>query len=92
MRKGDFRADTHSRTTLGVRPEHLGLRHAGTVDKRMGLAAEVEVVEPLGAETLVYCRAGGHRAVARVHPDMTVGRGDNVTLIPEPAHMHFFDP
>jgi multiple sugar transport system ATP-binding protein len=92
LRREDFRDGAHSRTTLGVRPEHLGLRHAGAADPRVGLTAEVEVVEPLGAETLVYCRAGGHRAVARVHPDMAVGRGDHVTLIPEAAHMHFFDP
>jgi ABC-type sugar transport system ATPase subunit len=50
------------------------------------------VVEPLGAETLVYCRTGEHRAVARIDPEVPVGRGDKVTLVPESAHLHFFDP
>ncbi len=96
VRAGDFRSPPASKPIMGIRPEHLRLERAaddgakGTAGT-VGLAAEVEVVEPLGAETLVYCRAGTHRAVARIHPDTSVGRGDKVTLIPEPAHLHFFD-
>jgi multiple sugar transport system ATP-binding protein len=94
----DFKVRPNRGPVLGVRPEHLRLEHAltgasaGTGGRHAGIDAEVEVVEPLGAETLVYCRAGEHRAVARIHPEMTVGRGDRVTLHPEAAHLHFFDP
>ncbi|MDQ3001301.1 MAG: sn-glycerol-3-phosphate ABC transporter ATP-binding protein UgpC [Fibrobacterota bacterium] len=88
---GDFQVRPPARPILGVRPEHLRLERSAN-DGAKGIAAEVEVVEPLGAETLVYCRAGQHRAVARIHPETIIGRGDKVTLIPEPANMHFFDP
>ena len=53
---GDGRA-----VTLGVRPEHL-------VIGEDGVAAEVVVVEPTGADTQVYCRLvgrGRHGRVAR---------------------------
>ncbi len=85
---GDFKVKPPVKAVLGVRPEHL--RVAAGAEK--GLPAEVEVVEPLGAETLVYCRSGEHRAVARIDPETRIGRGDRVTLIPEAAHLHFFDP
>ena len=88
--RGDFAIQPPAKPILGVRPEHLRLARADLNGR--GLAAEVEVVEPLGAETLVYCRAGDHRAVARVAPETLVGRGDKVTLMPETAHLHFFDP
>jgi multiple sugar transport system ATP-binding protein len=87
---GDFKIRPPVKSVLGVRPEHLRMVRADGAAK--GIPAEVEVVEPLGAETLVYCRAGEHRAVARIAPETPVGRGDRVTLIPEPAHLHFFDP
>jgi multiple sugar transport system ATP-binding protein len=88
IKSGDFPGRSAFKPIMGIRPEHLRLEAAGG----NGLAAEVEVVEPLGAETLVYCRAGNHRAVARVHPDLAVMRGDRVTLSPIAEHIHFFDP
>jgi multiple sugar transport system ATP-binding protein len=87
VRLGDFRVKPPVKPVVGVRPEHLRLADPGDA----GLAAEVEVVEPLGAETLVYCRTGEHRAVARAHPDAPVRRGDRVALVPSPDHLHFFD-
>ncbi len=91
LTSGDFPVRPPAKPILGVRPEHLRLLTKDS-PTAAGIAAEVEVVEPLGAETLVYCRAGDHRAVSRVDPETRVGRGDRVTLIPQPAHLHFFDP
>ena len=88
IKAGDSPGRSAFKPILGIRPEHLRVENAG----ENGLAAEIEVVEPLGAETLVYCRAGEHRAVARVSPEMAVKRGDRVTLIPIAEHLHFFDP
>lgn len=87
LRMGDFRVRLPAKPLLGVRPEHLRLADFGSA----GLPAEVEVVKPLGAETLVYCRAGVHRAVARTHPEHTIRRGDRVSLLPVAKHLHFFD-
>jgi len=72
---------------LGVRPEHVRLcaPDQGTA------TADVRVVEPLGAETLVHLDAGGQRVVARVggFPDFRPGDRVGVTL--DPHHLHLFD-
>ncbi len=93
LHRADFPIAPVAKSLLGIRPEHLRLvRSEQATGKDFGFPAEIEVVEPLGAETLVYCRAGEHRAVSRVHPESNVGRGDKVFLKPEAAHVHFFDP
>src|SRR2546429_9730727 len=53
--------------------------------------AEVRVVEPLGADTLIYVDTGGQRVVARVggFPDFRPGDRVGVTL--DPRHVHLFD-
>jgi multiple sugar transport system ATP-binding protein len=74
-------------TTLGTRPEHL--RVLGP--EAEGLKAQIEIVEPLGAETMVYCRSGEHRLVARIDPTHMVKRGDNIRLAPQLEHLQFFN-
>ena len=45
---------------VGVRPEHLDIASEG-------LAAEVVVVEPTGADTQIYCKVDGVEVTAVVH-------------------------
>ncbi len=72
---------------LGVRPEHVGL-----VDPDQGLGpAEVRVVEPLGAETLVRLDAGGQLLVARVPGLRDFQPGDRVGVKVDRQHVHLFD-
>ena len=72
---------------LGVRPEHVGL-----VDPDQGLGpAEVRVVEPLGAETLVHLDAGGQPLVARVPGLRDFRPGDRVGVKVDRQHVHLFD-
>jgi multiple sugar transport system ATP-binding protein len=77
-----------SEVVVGLRPEALELA-AG------GLAGEVEVVEELGADAYVFCRAqlpsGEARLVARAdgrHPPAT---GERVVLRPRCDEAHLFD-
>jgi ABC-type sugar transport system ATPase subunit len=72
---------------LGVRPEHVGL-----VDPDQGLGpAQVRVVEPLGAETLVRLDAGGQSLVARVPGLRDFRPGDRVGVKVDRQHVHLFD-
>ncbi len=72
---------------LGVRPEHVGL-----LDPDQGLGpAEVRVVEPLGAETLVRLDAGGQALVARVPGLRDFRAGDRVGVKVDRQHVHLFD-
>jgi sn-glycerol 3-phosphate transport system ATP-binding protein len=74
---------------LGVRPEHVEL----SFDRRdSGWPLEVQAIEMLGAERLIYGSLGESLFTARVdataaHPKI----GDVVDIAVEPGHMHWFD-
>ena len=57
-----------------------------------GLAATVKVVEPLGAHLLVTCSVDGALFRAVLDSDLTVRRGDTLTLAPQPDRVRWFDP
>jgi multiple sugar transport system ATP-binding protein len=75
---------------VGLRPEHFAVVPGPDAGPPIDVAAEV--VEPLGADTLVFFNAGGREMVARVPPGTARRRGDRVRLHPEVARMHLFDP
>lgn len=83
MRLEDYDGEIH----LGVRPEHIGLC---APDQGSGVA-DVRLVEPLGAETLVHLVVGDRNVVARVPglPDFRPGDRVGVTL--DRHHLHLFD-
>jgi multiple sugar transport system ATP-binding protein len=73
---------------LGVRPEHLRVLPGG----EPGLRVTVDVVEPLGSDTLLYFDGGGSRHVARVAPELNVQPGDTLTLGIAAGKAHWFEP
>jgi sn-glycerol 3-phosphate transport system ATP-binding protein len=71
---------------LGVRPEHTA------VDGDGGWAAQVELVETLGAERLVHGRVGGQPFTVRIDAaGAPPKRGDRVPLRASPTQLHWFD-
>ena len=77
---------------IGVRPEHVLVRPAGSGQ----LPAQVEVIESLGADTLIYAntRAQGKPGVtlvARQNTRTLLRVGDPVGLDIAPASFHLFD-
>ncbi len=90
----DFSVDLPNRSmaprsavTLGVRAEHICLDVAGS------LHGQVVLVEPLLADQalLVYIDLPHSRIVARFPQDVTVHRGDIITMSVLPENVHFFD-
>ena len=78
---GDGRA-----VTLGVRPEHLVVAANG------GLVLKVDLVEALGADTLVYGRLPSDISlVARLPGSSAVKIGDTVPLGATANSLHLFD-
>ncbi len=75
--------------TFGVRPEALQIR-AGCSAAGTGIEAVVDVVESLGADTLVHAAAGPHRLVAR-SPERVPAGARPIVLEPDAARWHFFD-
>jgi sn-glycerol 3-phosphate transport system ATP-binding protein len=71
---------------LGVRPEHAEL------DAGEGWPMQVEVLEMLGAERLVYGRVGGASFTLRIEGTLPPPRaGETVRLRVTPQHVHWFD-
>lgn len=73
---------------LGIRPEHLTLTTAGPA----AIPAVIEVIEPLGFETLVYAGCGGVTLVVRLQNERVPEVGERVYLHPVEHHLHWFDP
>ncbi len=72
---------------VGMRPEALQVRTAG----QGALEARVEMVEALGADTLIHVEVDGISLVARQSERTLASRGDRVGLDLDPAALHFFD-
>ena len=71
--------------TIGVRPEHLS--HGAS-----GLPARVEMVEPLGSETLVHWMSDAGALVSRVALGPAPSPGATAALAANPEHVLLFDP
>jgi ABC-type sugar transport system ATPase subunit len=77
-----------SRVTLGVRPRSFELVSEpgpGT------LSADADLIEPLGAETLVHGLAAGRDIRVVVPRGVRVGTGARLHLRPKPNQLHLFD-
>lgn len=76
-----------SAVTLGIRPDDL------VVSPEPGLfSGRVNVLEPLGSETLVYVDIGGREVIARASGRNPPRLGESVHLAADLANMHLFDP
>jgi multiple sugar transport system ATP-binding protein len=71
----------------GVRPEHIGVGAP-----RQGAVAEVQLVEPTGAETLVFATLVGIDVCARSNERHAFAHGAPIGLEPVPERVHLFDP
>jgi multiple sugar transport system ATP-binding protein len=80
----EVRAQEGQRVFYGIRPEHLALQ-AG------GITAQIEVVEPMGAETEILVKVGGQTLNMMTHGRASVGPGERVSLTPQRAQAHLFD-
>jgi sn-glycerol 3-phosphate transport system ATP-binding protein len=74
--------------TVGLRPEHLELAGDGPVP------LTVELLERLGADTIVHGRLGGDGAVltARAAGTINPSLGAVLRFSVRPEHIHLFDP
>ena len=68
----------------GVRPEHITLGPEG-------LPVRIAVVEPTGAETQLFARAGEDLIDALLRDRVSVHAGDTVNFVIDPAKAHVFD-
>ena len=72
---------------FGVRPEHM--RHS---EHEAELSFDPDVIEPLGANTLVVGHVADEKLTAQVDPRFAVTAGERCTVPIDMTQVHFFDP
>ncbi len=76
------------KVVLGVRPEDI--RPAVETDTA-SFKANVQIIEPMGNELIVYLEQGRHNLVARFSPDTLVALHDKMPIVFDAEKRHFFD-
>jgi multiple sugar transport system ATP-binding protein len=74
---------------FGMRPEHVGMNSGD--DWPFSAKATVEVVEPMGSDTLAWTRLGGQNFTVRVTSERAPATGDQVTIGFDPLRASIFD-
>ncbi len=87
-----YQAHAGRDVVLGLRPEHLA--EAVSANGGAALAAfevEVEVVEPMGMETLLFTTVGGEEVCARLTVPFQGAVGERCRMVADMDHMHLID-
>jgi multiple sugar transport system ATP-binding protein len=75
---------------FGIRPEHI------TETRSYGKGAEfvmpVDVVEPMGMETMIYFIVDEIEVCGRVSPEAALQPGESMRFMADMRHMHLIDP
>ncbi|MEN3149774.1 sn-glycerol-3-phosphate ABC transporter ATP-binding protein UgpC [Neorhizobium sp. IRAMC:178] len=73
---------------IGIRPEDMAVQTDATPQ---GLAVEVDVVEPMGPEKLVWCKRGDIGLSTKAASSSSVKSGDKIRLGLTEDRLHIFD-
>ena len=88
--RGEFLSKSGATSVwLGIRPEAVSIQSGSSNGD--GMPAVIDVVSPMGGNTLVYALVEGDTIVADVPSDVEPAVGDNVRLIFDPTKVHAFD-
>ena len=75
------------KVTVGVRPEHL----APSAPSAASFVGSVEMVEALGADTLVHVAVAGRTIIARLPQGTQAAVGEPIGLAAAPDRIYLFD-
>jgi multiple sugar transport system ATP-binding protein len=78
-----------TRVTLGIRPRNLDVVHEPVGD---GLSSIVDIVEPMGAETLAHLSDGRHDIRVVTNWRVPLAEGEKLHVRFQPGQTHVFDP
>jgi multiple sugar transport system ATP-binding protein len=76
---------------LGIRPEAIEVANSAA-PQAVEIEADIEVVEPTGADTLAYLSLDGAEVVARLKPQPTLREGAGLRLALDMSRASLFDP
>jgi multiple sugar transport system ATP-binding protein len=91
-REERYRARIGSELTFGLRPEHITEARGEMKPGLTPFDVRLDVVEPMGMETMVYFVVDGTEVCGRVEPTAAGGVGEQMRLIADLNQMHLIDP
>jgi len=77
---------------FGLRPEHITERRGDLRPECQEFDVTLDVVEPMGMETMVYFMVDGVEVCGRVNPASAGAPGQPMRLVAELGNMHLIDP
>jgi multiple sugar transport system ATP-binding protein len=89
---GRYEAAAGKPMIFGLRPEHITEPRAGAPGEKNEFTVKLDVVEPMGMETIVFFRVNGTEVCGRVEPTSAAGPGEPMRLRANLNHMHLIDP
>jgi multiple sugar transport system ATP-binding protein len=87
-----YRSHAGQELIFGLRPEDIIERRGDLPLGRAGFDVQLDVVEPMGMETMVYFLVDGVEVCGRVNPDAAGKAGETMPLVADLNHMHLIDP
>jgi len=91
-REAHYRPRVGSELLFGLRPEHITEARGESVPGAVPFAAPLDVVEPMGMETMVYFIVDGVEVCGRVNPTSAGLPGESMPLVADLNRMHLIDP
>src|SRR5712691_4006272 len=77
---------------FGLRPEDIIEKRGDLPPGRAAFDVQLDVVEPMGMETMVYFVVEGVEVCGRVNPNAAGKAGEIMPLVADLNHMHLIDP
>jgi multiple sugar transport system ATP-binding protein len=89
-RADSYRSYVGRDVLFGLRPEHITERRPYVEGAEFTLP--VDVIEPMGTETMVHIDIAGVDVCARCSPDIAASPGKTMAFMAQMDHMHLIDP
>jgi multiple sugar transport system ATP-binding protein len=87
-----YQAYIEKEVVFGLRPEDIIENRGELPPGSAAFDVQLDVVEPMGMETMVYFIVEGVEVCGRVNPLAAGNAGDTMQLVADLNHMHLIDP
>jgi len=91
-REARYRPRVGQELIFGLRPEHIREGRGEVPPGMAAFEARLDVVEPMGMETMVYFLVDGVEVCGRVDPAAAGTMGEPMRLVADVNQMHLIDP
>src|SRR5439155_21371812 len=91
-REARYRSHAGRELIFGLRPEDIIEQRSDLPPGQVGFDVLLDVVEPMGMETMVYFIVENVEVSGRVNPNSPRNAGETMPLVADLNHMHPIDP